>query len=416
MRRNFRMVKKKVLNIISDNFPYGGGEQFFEAEVTEMARYFDEVVLFPLHPGDLARTLPKNVTVNSILAKTPRNFTKKEIFWRAFLIFRIVGYEFIRSNKRGYILKKMKRWMSSIVQCSKLSKAFESAIDSTHENYFYSFWMNDGALMLALLKAKGKIDRFSFRVNGFDIFNERHESNYMPFRYYNYKHVNRIFVLSKGALAYLQKLNIYPEKLVLAHYGIFEKGLNQLDEQTTEIRIVSCANVIPLKRIDKMIDALGRLNEYEVHWTHFGDGYLMDEIQQKAAYLSPNIKVEFKGNRPNSEVLELYKSKSINLFVHTSETEGLGMAIIEAQSFGIPAVVIGVGGVLDIVSDKTGVVLNQETEGEGIAEAIRWVLNSEMNKQAYRKTIQNNCLEIFNAQRNYRSQFEVLAQPSKSFF
>lgn len=410
------MVKKKVLNIIADNFPFGGGEQFFEAEVTEMARYFDEVVLFPLHEGDLVRTLPKNVTVNPILATTPRSFTKKEIFLRAFLIFRIVGYEFICSKKRSYILKKMKRWISSIVQCFKLSKAFESAINPAHENYFYSFWMNDGALMLALLKAKGKIDHFSFRVNGFDIFNERHESNYMPFRYYNYKYVSHIFVLSKGALDYLQKLNIHPEKLQLAHYGIFEKGLNRLNEQATEIRIVSCANVIPLKRIDKMVDALGRLNEYKVHWTHFGDGYLMNEIQEKAAHLPTNIRAEFKGNRPNSEVLRMYENESINLFVHTSETEGLGMAIIEAQSFGIPAVVIGVGGVLDIVSDKTGVVLDPETGGEGIAEAIREVLDSEMNKQAYRETIQKACLETFNAQRNYKAQFEVLVEPSKSFF
>ena len=42
------MSKKKVLNIISNNFPYGLGEQFFEAEVDKMAEFYDEVVLFPL--------------------------------------------------------------------------------------------------------------------------------------------------------------------------------------------------------------------------------------------------------------------------------------------------------------------------------------------------------------------------------
>jgi glycosyltransferase involved in cell wall biosynthesis len=181
-----------------------------------------------------------------------------------------------------------------------------------------------------------------------------------------------------------------------------------LDEASKEIQVVSCANVIPLKRIDKIIDGLALLTNFQVKWTHFGDGHLMDDIKAKASALPNNIQVDFRGNIPNKEILALYKSQSVNLFVHTSETEGLGMAIIEAQSFGIPAVVIGVGGVLDIVSEKTGVVLSPESEGLEIAAAKRLVLEGQKNTQNYRDYIQKYCLNIFNAKRNYKAQYAEL--------
>ena len=57
----------------------------------------------------------------------------------------------------------------------------------------------------------------------------------------------------------------------------------------------------------------------------------------------------------------------ILLFIHTSETEGLGMSIIEAQGFGIPAVVLGVGGVVDIVNEQTGIVLSPNATNQEIA-------------------------------------------------
>lgn len=406
------MASKKVLNIISDNFPHGTGEQFFEAEVKIMAGYFDEIVLFPLRASGELRDLPSNVKVNNVLSKTPREVSKTAVLSHFFLILKIVGFEWIRSKQRSYILKKMKRWASSIIQCNRLATDFAQSIDPKNENYFYSFWMNDGALLLSILKSKGKIDSFNFRVNGFDIFNERNDGNYMPFRYFNYKHVNTVFVLSREALNYLIDLNCYPEKLVLSHYGIFENGTNVLEDNGV-IRVVSCANVIPLKRIDKIIDALAELKEFKLKWTHFGDGFLMDEIKGKAASLGDHVEVDFRGNVPNGEIIKTYENESVNLFMHTSETEGLGMAIIEAQSFGIPAVVIGVGGVLDIVSDQTGAVLKPEAEGPDLADAMRTVLNGEKNTQAYRKSIQEACYGIFNAERNYKAQYQKIIEVKK---
>ncbi|MDG1914966.1 MAG: glycosyltransferase [Crocinitomix sp.] len=402
------MSKKKVLNIISNNFPYGLGEQFFEAEVDKMAEFYDEVVLFPLIKVDGLRKLPTNVKVNDSLNLVDKDVTKKQVFSALFIILRIVGFEFLKSNKKSFIFKKIKWWMTSIAYCKSLSKAYLSSIESKNENHHYSFWMNDGALSLSILRAKSKISGFGFRVNGYDIFEERHAGNYMPFRYFNYKYVNRVYVLSKVALSYLKAIDFKKGKLVYAPYGIYPQGLNQLQE-SEQYQIVSCGNMIPLKRIDKIIAALAGIKDKSIHWIHFGDGVLRPELEKQLVDLPENITVDFKGHVPNTELIDMYKNHSINLFIHTSETEGLGMAIIEAQSFGLPAVVIGVGGVLDIVTDKTGIVLKPESEGPEIEAAIRKALDGEMNTQGYRQQIQDQILIVFDAEKNYAALYQEIS-------
>ena len=131
------MSKKKVLNIISINFPYGLGEQFFEVEVSKMADFFDEVVIFPLERAEGIRKLPANVSVNDTLHKVVKTRSVKQVLSSLLLIFKIVGCEFIHSKRRGFILKKLKWWMSTIVYCKKLSQTYLSEVDTNHNNYHY---------------------------------------------------------------------------------------------------------------------------------------------------------------------------------------------------------------------------------------------------------------------------------------
>lgn len=403
------MEQKNVLNIIANSFPYGLGEQFFEAEVENLAKYYQKIVLFPLSKQGEVRKLPTNVSVNDALISVNTRHSKLEILKNLGLIFRVMGYEWRLSNKKRFILKKMKFWIPEILHAKRLGNAYRVQMNDEDKAHHYSFWMNEGTLALSILKMKRKISGFDFRVNGYDIFAERHEENYMPYRFFNYRWTNHVYVLSTPALTYLKGLNWQQEKLVYAPYGIYAQELNQLDEKAP-LKMVSCSNMIPLKRIDKIIAAL-KLIEKPVHWIHFGDGELRTELEKQAVELPDHIQVDLKGYLPNSAIINLYQNESVNLFIHTSETEGLGMAIIEAQSFGIPAVVIGVGGVVDIVTEKTGAVLPADAEGAEIAAAIQQVVDSDKNSQAYRSKIQSHCLSIFGADKNYRDLYEAMQRP-----
>lgn len=403
---NTRKTKKKKLIAISETFPFGSGEQFFETEIFELAKQFDEIVLFPLSVKTGKRAVPKNVSVNLSLAKVSRQISKKDIINGCLAIFSVLAYELLQSKRRKYIISKLKYFAGVILQARILGETLLKAIDQNEENFYYSFWMNDGALALALLKSNGKINSFSFRVNGYDLFDERREANYMPFRCYNFKHVENVFVLSEGALNYLRLLNFETEKLMLNRGGVYDIGQNKA-VQDQKIRIVSCSNMVRLKRIDRIIEALSLL-EFPVEWTHFGDGELMTELKEKASGLPANIKCIFKGHVTNKEIIGYYGSQSVDLFIHTSETEGLGLALVEAQSFGIPVVAIGVGGVPDIVSEETGVLLAPTCDAYDLAEAIRFIVTNFPNSHDFRKQIKTKCLNRFNAELNYREMYNLI--------
>ncbi|MDA7803417.1 glycosyltransferase [Crocinitomix sp.] len=405
------MKKRTVLNIISESYPFGRGEQFFDIEIKELSKYFDEIRLFPLTIKSNKRAIPENVSVNLSLSQYNRVVSKLFILQNIYSILRVYLYEFRSAPQRKILVKNAKLFIERISQNLVLAKKFEAEIDENlNLNFFYSFWMNDGALLLSLLKSKGKINSFFFRVNGFDLFNERHEGNYLPFRHFIYKNVSRIFVLSKGALDYLIKLNIYQEKLILVRNGVYEKGLNPFSPASKIANIVSCSNVISLKRIDKIIEALKLVDDRVVCWTHFGDGELLDDIKSRAKTLPSNISTIFKGSVEHGLILKHYNTEPVNLFIHTSESEGLGLAIIEAQSFGIPAVVIGVGGVVDIVNEQTGIVLQPDTTNLEISESIRKVLDGPMNNDSYRKIIQKKCLTTFDVNFNYRKLYQLITK------
>lgn len=404
---------KKKLSIISETFPFGGGEQFFLLEIQELAKHFDRIEIFPLiRIDEQQRSLPTNVSVNFTLASTSQKIKFNHLLRSTGLICKILWQEFCQSSKKMMILKRIKFLIRSIVKNKLAGESFVKEIDPTYENYFYSFWMNDGALMLAILKDSKKIDDFCFRVNGYDIFDERHPGNYNPFQLFNFKKVKRVFVLSSPALNYLKAKKIAPEKLELCHYGFEDNGLTNFIKSDT-CSIVSCGALIPLKQVSKIVSALNLL-PFQIVWRHFGDGPLMEIIQKECDQLPPHIQAHLMGNRPNNELIEFYQKNSVDLFIHTSETEGLGMSIIEAQGFGIPAVVLGVGGVVDIVNEQTGIVLAPNATNQEIAIAIRTIFEENKFGLNERENIQKLTLEKFHASNNYSKLVQLITQKSAS--
>ncbi|MFL5763727.1 MAG: glycosyltransferase [Bacteroidia bacterium] len=399
-------MPEKNLHIITSSFPFGKAEQFFEAEVLELSRNFDRIILYPLNlPGE-QRVLPANVSVNTVLATSSRRVSKSYYLKNIPIVLSILSGEFFHTKKKKALLADLRDYANSVLQSKLLSEVFIKQAVTPGQNYFYSFWMNDGALLLSLLKRRKSIPDFVFRVNGFDLFDDRTKKGYMPFRYFNFSQAKKVIVLSEVGFNYLAEKKIFPEKLYLSYYGIYDQGLNPFDEKGI-FTIVSCSNMIPLKRIDKIVRALQHVS-FPVKWFHFGDGVLMSEIKAMAEKLPANIHCELRGSRPNSEVIGLYKEQSINLFMHMSDTEGLGLAIIEAQSFGIPALAVAAGGVVNVVNERTGLLIDHHTTPQETAALITQFAGSEKNAPAYRRKVKEHWDEKFNAKKNYFALFEKI--------
>lgn len=86
-----------------------------------------------------------------------------------------------------------------------------------------------------------------------------------------------------------------------------------------------------------------------------GDGLLKDQLEQYAASLNVNKHVVFTGFR--SDVTAILKE--LDVFLITSETEGLGTTIIDAMACNVPVVATRAGGIPELViHEKTGLSSN----------------------------------------------------------
>ncbi|MBA3704395.1 MAG: glycosyltransferase, partial [Bacteroidetes bacterium] len=132
------------------------------------------------------------------------------------------------------------------------------------------------------------------------------------------------------------------------------------------------------------------------------------KIAELAKKLPTNIEWEIRGHISQDELIYFYKKQPINLFIHLSESEGLPLSIVEAISFGIPAMASAVGGVPEIISENSGILLPVELDPEQIAIKIETFKNSSMNTEVYRKKVKEFWNENFEAKKNYNYFYQKL--------
>jgi glycosyltransferase involved in cell wall biosynthesis len=188
----------------------------------------------------------------------------------------------------------------------------------------------------------------------------------------------------------------------LSRLGVKKQVFNSLESKP--FSIVSCSNVIPLKRVELIAQAL-KLIALPYTWTHFGDGPLLENI--KAEF--QNEHHLFQGRVSNTEVLTFYQKHTPHLFINVSSSEGIPVSIMEAFSFGISVIATDVGGNGEIVNGKNGTLVPADISAEELSEIIQEYI--EMNNESYKKkrlAAYKTWEEGFNAGKNYGEFVELL--------
>jgi glycosyltransferase involved in cell wall biosynthesis len=170
------------------------------------------------------------------------------------------------------------------------------------------------------------------------------------------------------------------------------------------LRVVSCSAMVAVKRLNLMAQGLGRLaSEYPdlpIEWTHLGDGEERDRLEAAARGLPPNLRAIFPGSLANAQVLDFYRTHPVDVFLNTSQSEGIPVAMMEAQSFGIPIAAPDVGAVSEIVTGENGVLMSADPSPEEIARAVANLADCTHNT-AKRAESLRTWLERYNAGTNY---------------
>ena len=413
----------KRLAVFTNTFPYGKGETFLEDEINFTSQEFERVVIFPLYipageDGQTVRKVPQNVMVHPPLLRGDHK-DRKTLLANGVLNFAPVGFaikEFI--GKKIYSSKK-KTWLWGTYLCILRSilgnrdrmKEVLQVLENSSAAYFY--WGDKSALAIPFLKNKLKNKpAFVVRFHGSDVYEEA--KGFLPFREILYRAVDYAVPISENGKEYIEKnYTCQPKEIKVFRLGSSYHSdacpnlgapvplkENQVDS-TGAYNIISCSNVIELKRIHLIAGAFILLEQDKelataikekginhLCWTHIGDGPLLEPIKE---YLMQNgpaeedmenstpIAFNFLGAMPHSKVLEYYQTHYTDLFVQVSRSEGIPVSIMEALSYGTPVMATNVGGVAELLPQGCGCgkLLPKELTAEMLAQELKeWILDS----------------------------------------
>jgi glycosyltransferase involved in cell wall biosynthesis len=404
------MQGKKVLFLYTENFPYGSGESFLENEIA-VATEFASVYILPASTNgnaDRISYLPKNVQVLGDIAKTP--VRTKIDFFDLFFFTKIIIKELIFSKHSFAVLARIRELLAKLKRALILSRQIHAFInrESISVDLHYSYWMNDWALALAVLKCRKHNNlNFIFRVLGYDIYDERHKYNYLPFRYFIYSKCKKVYAVSKTSMNYLLSKKMFLNKVSYAYLGTSDFGLSPVSENSI-FTIVSCSNLIPLKRVHLIPEILKHIHS-PVKWIHIGSGPELAHVKSAIEKLPGNIITDLLPHFPmHAQLVDFYKSNAIDLFIHLSETEGLGVVHLEALSFGIPVFTTNVGGASEFISNDNGNLFEVNFNPAKIAKDIELRVAQPKISMENRLAIHNQWRMNFECDSVYRKFYNEI--------
>lgn len=408
-----------MIILIDSYYPYAKGEPFLHGELIEASRMGERIAIYPLNCGDIVEgDLPdgiefRKLNYNSITEKVLSCFTifGDASFWD----------DILSCVKHQFGIKKL---AAAIFYHHKIHYLYKQIykdikyLKPESENVcIYSYWMHIHACIAAKLKRKLRNAVFVTRAHGYDLYEFRASSGFLPGRETIFKCADGIFPVSKAGEEYLKEK--YPEidssKISVSYLGTHDHGLNPADG--TGFRIVSCSNAVSVKRIHLIIDALSQIKDLNIEWTHYGDGPLLLELKERAQnQLGDNISFRFEGFVQNEELLKKYSQQHITFFVNVSESEGLPVSIMEIMSFGIPAIATNVGGTSEIVSDgRNGFLLDKDVSSSQLSDMLRYCFClDELKYKALRKEARATWDSKFNARNNYLKFYSAISEKVKN--
>lgn len=400
----------KHLYIFVENFSNSKREEFFEKELPIFVNHFEKITIIPLY-GDnkiLNYEHPK-IEIKQFDAFSECNRIK--IFFRHFfLIFKIYFYELGHTHNKAFYFKNFKSLISTLIFRINSAEKIQKEIEINNTNaVFYSYWFNQWAFILTILKMWNPSLKIVSRVHGSD-YNEEQIHRILPFRYFQLNVITTILPVSEYAKNYLvNKFNISSDKV-----KVFRLGLSTVAKlapiNKDKLTIVSCSSLIPLKRVHLISEILKHIS-LPVDWLHFGTGEELQKIKNINTQLPPHINVKMMGYIENKKFIEYLENNAFSFFINVSENEGIPVSLMEAANCGIPLIGTSVCGIPEVVTIETGTLIPLNFEPKDVANFIeKKHLLGDIYKSETRIKIQNFCHNYFSAQKNHTQLAKFLSE------
>lgn len=378
--------------LITVSFPFGKSEPFIHEELDILQSKYKNITILPLNYARGQRDLPSNVKLDLSICFKP-----------SFKSLSSVMYAFLHKNLWKEIIKRpliisnkdsVKRLINHFIRYINV-KRWLSRLKYDNFTAFYTYWITGATEAIGKFKHKGS--KLITRCHSYDLYEER---GFIVRQYESIKNADVICPISKHGYNYLTSL--YPglqKKIILSRLGVKKiNNLKNIENKPHVPLIVSCSYILPVKRIDRIVEVFTILGKKKlrIKWIHFGGGPHEKVIKDLADKKLKNSTIDysFRGNVDNNIIIQFYENNFIDLFINTSDIEGIPVSIMEALGAGIPVIAPDIGGIKELINHKNGYILPPGSKGPYIAEVIEKILfgtDIKNMRLSAKKTWENFC-------------------------
>jgi glycosyltransferase involved in cell wall biosynthesis len=420
-------MRKLALLALTDAYPYGHSENFFETELETLRQRFEPLVIVPSRRCDrtvVPREMPQDVVADlshddsafdrlrrfvKVAKAGPRlaPWVAQELLDRREIWFHPTGLRLLAWYARH-----------TLETLTDVTAAMERAKLDPERTVVYAYWCWPSALSAVLLKQLHPELITVARCHGGDLYEERHRPAYLPFRRKLAQHLDRIAFISNNGRDYFLNRWQYPsQQALIARLGVTTPGFrcepSYGDRSAQVLELLTCSYVVPVKRLPMIAQIVSYVSkvrpELKVRWTHLGGGPQQATLEENARLIKgPNLTVRLVGHLKPAEVIEYYRKNRVDVFVNASSSEGIPVSIMEAFSTGVPAVAANVGGISELITPECGVMVPAKAQVKDFAEAILSCVASKEHHLALRTGALRRWRQHYDAQNNFSSFVDAL--------
>ena len=425
------MSTNKTLVIVVADYPYGMGEPFLEDELKVLESSFEKIYLLQSTLIDKEKHIYNfYLPVNAEIVPLAFNKKKSVLFIN---LLQACSFDIIREiylalfkHKVPFSLGLIKLiynyWSGSYWVMKRIRSLIYKNQLEFENTVFYTYWLDHYTIALSRLKLEEKKLTFYTRVHGWDLYFERHQIPFLPFREYVFNKINKIFPISNDGKKYIldKKLSIHPSKITVTSLGV--KKLNRNINYNNEIArtknvftILTLSYINPIKRLDRLVNAISKINSFSILWHHIGLGdqeYEKDFKGQvhKILHKSEKVSYTFHGELSKVNVELFIQDTPIDVIVNCSDSEGVPVSIMEAMSVGIPVIAFDVGGIPNIVENRKNGILLQLDNDSAIIELKYGIEKFYSFTREEKMLLSDNSLDMWQKNYNYKKNYTFMAE------
>jgi glycosyltransferase involved in cell wall biosynthesis len=191
---------------------------------------------------------------------------------------------------------------------------------------------------------------------------------------------DRVIAISRAVAAVLVRAGVSSERITVIHSGISLEsaraatrlGIRDLLGLAPNARVAAnVAALVPHKDHATLISAAKRLEhrQPQLHWVIAGEGELRKSLEARISGSGLSRRVHLIGHIPQPERL----IADADVFVMSSQQEGLGTSVLEAMTLGIPVASTTAGGLPEMLDRGAGVLVSPR-DPAALAEAVTRIL------------------------------------------